>query len=268
MKLLPLLLFTSCALAAQVGPATAALDFYRLDRIGVVQYSDAGPGRVRFTRGTLRLDGSIQWRAAFERDRPANTPDWALGRPLIALEAWRAYRDLGFGATANFTLPEGAVTFAIGDEFYHFIGVDPAARYADGRLINVSTRARLGTDGSPVIAGFVIEERSRRVLIRAVGPGLAAFNVPNPAPDPFLSVQRRGQTLQFSNDWSTQPDAAEIRNAALRVGAFALPEGGRDAAVLTELSAGAYTVAVERAASDLPGGEILVEVYSVPADED
>lgn len=244
-------------------PARSAEPF-RLDRVGIVRFTEAGEGKLRRQQGVMDVEGRVHWRASFELDRPANTPVWALNRYLITSQAWQSYYQLGFGALENFELTEGSVRFVIGDESYHFVQPNPFAYFASGRVINLSTRARVGAGGDEVVAGFVIEERPRTVLVRAVGPSLAAFGVAGPTPDPFLSVKRNGQTLQFNDNWGTRGDMAEIRAVAARVGAFPLEDLSRDAALLLILPPGAYTAHVQAAAPEVPGGQVLIEIYSVP----
>jgi hypothetical protein len=243
-------------------PARAAESF-RLDRIGIVRFTHGDEGMLRRHSGILHQDGRISWRTMGEVPRPANTPDWALGRTLISNVAWLTYRALGTTALDNFELTDGTVRFSIGEESYHFVAPNPFGYIASGRMVNLSTRARLAA-GDDVIAGFVIDERPRVVLVRAVGPGLAQFGVAEPASDPLLSVRHNGQTLQFNDNWWTQPDAPQVRQAAVMVGAFPLEENSRDAASLLLLPPGVYTVHVETVSPDVPGGQVLVEVYSVP----
>ena len=54
--------------------------------------------------------------------------------------------------------------------------------------------------------------------------------------------------------------ASELNRAFQRVGAFALPPGSRDAALLVTLPPGSYTAQVSGGA----GGLAIVEVYEVP----
>lgn len=249
------------AIAARPGRAAEA---FRLDRVGVVQFTAAGEGKLRRHSGVLYQSGQITWRLSSEVARPDNTPEWALGRTLITNAAWISYRALGFSALDNFELTDAMVRFSIGEESFHFIAPNPLGYLATGRVINISTRARVAAGGDEVIAGFVIEGNPRAVLVRAVGPTLARFGVAGPVPDPFLSVKSNGQTVQFNDNWWTRPDAAEIRAAAAMVGAFPLDDNSRDAARLLILPPGAYTVHVQTAAPEVPGGHVLVEVYSVP----
>jgi hypothetical protein len=96
------------------------------------------------------------------------------------------------------------------------------------------------------------------VLIRAVGPTLAAFGVPGTLVDPqFEVLDSSGRVLGSNDNW-----AAQLSATFTQVGAFALQSGSRDAAMLISLPAGAsYTVKV----SGVNGvtGEALVEIYEV-----
>ena len=133
-------------------------------------------------------------------------------------------------------------------------------------LINVSTRAKVGSGGNILIAGFVIGgATSKTVLIRASGPALTAFGVTGVLADPSLALyQSNGDgssTLVRSNTgWAGD---AEIASIAAAVGAFSWgPDATPDSAVLVTLSPGAYTVEVSGTSGD--AGIALVEVYDVP----
>ncbi len=124
------------------------------------------------------------------------------------------------------------------------------------RLVNVSVLKHLGTG---LTAGFVVGgATSVKLLIRAVGPGLAAFGVGGTVADPQLSLFAGANKIGENNDWG---GTADLSNAFTQVGAFALPTGSKDAALLVTLSAGNYSVQV----SGIGGtGTALVEVYEVP----
>lgn len=247
-----------------VAPTAAAAEPFRLDRIGIVRFTEIGPDRIQRSTGTLMLDGRVAWGLTYEQDRPANVPSWIFGRTLVLREAWLAYRALGFTAVANFMLGAGSVAVPVGDSTYWVVEPNSEARFSDGRVANISTRARLAGAGDRVIAGFVIEGRHRWVLIRGVGPSLATVGVTGALADPIIGVHRGQTIVHYNDDWSARYDAAEIRAAAARVGAFPLADASKDAALLVELPPGAYTVSVESAGPAINGGEVLVEVYSVP----
>ena len=127
------------------------------------------------------------------------------------------------------------------------------------RLLNVSVRKHLG---SGITAGFVLGGASpTKILIRAVGPGLAAFGVPSTVVDPQLTLFN-GQSVKLAenNDWL---GTAELTAAFSSVGAFALPSAAsKDAALVARLAPGNYTVEVTGVANTT--GVALVEIYEVP----
>ncbi len=128
------------------------------------------------------------------------------------------------------------------------------------RLINLSARNRVGTGADILIAGFFVAGTgTQRVLIRAVGPTLSALGVTGVLADPQLEVTDSSSARLAANDnW----DAA-LAPVFAQVGAFPLPAGSRDAAVVVTLTAGrSYTVQVSGVASAI--GEALVEVYELP----
>ena len=126
------------------------------------------------------------------------------------------------------------------------------------RLLNVSVRKNLGTG---VTAGFVLGGSTpTRVLIRVVGPGLAAFSVPGTVVDPQLTLFAGSTKIGENNDWA---GTAELTAAFASVGAFALPSAtSKDAALLVSLAPGQYSVLATGVNNTT--GVALVEVYEVP----
>jgi hypothetical protein len=137
---------------------------------------------------------------------------------------------------------------------------------AAASLINVSARTRVGTGGDLLIAGFVVQgEAPKRVLIRAVGPGLNAFGVGGTLVDPQLSLYLQGTPapIQQNDNWSTDATAAaQITSTSNAVGAFALTPGSKDSALIATLAPGAYTAQVSGVGGT--SGVALVEIYEVP----
>lgn len=137
---------------------------------------------------------------------------------------------------------------------------------ASQRLANISSRARAGLGSATPIAGLVISgEDSKSVLIRAVGPSLAALDVPGFLANPKLDLVQNGEVIASATNWSAQSNTDELMAASVRAGAFALEPGSADAVLLETLAPGIYTAL----ASGADGGEgiVLVEVYdlSTPA---
>ena len=159
--------------------------------------------------------------------------------------------------TATLTLP--------GNTKVDFSGLSTTTKRTD-RLIGLASRAKVGTGESVLITGVAIGGTdSKRVLIRAGGPALAAFGLASTLPNPTIKIYR-GSTLIAQNDDWNPADAAEMG----RLGLFAFPNGSKDAAILTTLAPGGYTAHI----SDQSGtgtGVALAEIYDAsvnPAAED
>ncbi|PAW69135.1 MAG: hypothetical protein B9S34_00375 [Opitutia bacterium Tous-C1TDCM] len=130
----------------------------------------------------------------------------------------------------------------------------------DSRLANVSSRAATGAGSAALISGFVIGGGSaERVLLRGVGPALAQFGAVGAVADPAISLyDATGFELGGNDNWVSS--VADVSVASRQAGAFALPAGSKDAAVLATLPPGAYTVQI-RAAN---AGAALLEIYDLP----
>jgi hypothetical protein len=135
-----------------------------------------------------------------------------------------------------------------------------------GRLINVATRAFVGTGDQVLIGGFVVEgSQPKELLIRAAGPALAGFGVDGALSDPVLRIFGSGGVAAENDDWSSPVGtdraaaAGEIGSVAARVRAFPFAAGSGDAAVLVTLPSGAYTAVVEGARGSTGFG--LIEAY-------
>jgi hypothetical protein len=163
--------------------------------------------------------------------------------------------------TAPITGTDGGTGVAL-VEAYELDGAAGESAGAPVRLKNLSTRVRVAPGASVAISGMVIAgDNTRTVLVRAVGPGLAAFGVSGSLARPSLVV-RAGEQLWAANEgWEISPETAAISAAGARAGAFALGAGQADAALLATLPAGAWTIQVSGA--DGGSGVVLVEVYDV-----
>ncbi len=123
------------------------------------------------------------------------------------------------------------------------------------RLSNLSGRIAIGGEDRVIPAFFISGTGRKRVLIRAIGPGLAAFGVPGTMEDPTLEVYSGSTRINSNNDWSAS--IATVFNA---VGAFGLPTGSKDAAIVIELDAG-RGYSIHAFSANGRGGIVLFEVY-------
>jgi hypothetical protein len=136
---------------------------------------------------------------------------------------------------------------------------NPAAR-----LINASARMQVNMAGgnlNPLTIGFVISgNAAKTVLIRAIGPGLAAFGVAGALPDPEIVLYSGTTELASNNNWESNNIAA-ITNTFVQVGAFPLEGGSLDAALVITLQPGTYSVQILSVSNTT--GIALLEVYDV-----
>ena len=110
----------------------------------------------------------------------------------------------------------------------------------DTRLSNVSVRTAAG-GAHTLITGFTIGPGTDKVvLVRAVGPTLGAFGVPDTLADPKLELFNAASVKIAENDNFNPLDAPTFAS----VGAFALNIGAKDAALVAALAPGSYSAQV------------------------
>ena len=126
----------------------------------------------------------------------------------------------------------------------------------NSRLANISTRGLVGTSDDVMVGGtIVIGSHPVRLLLRAIGPSLTAFGVPNALLDPMLELHDGNGALLFSNDNWRSDQEAEIIATGIP------PESDQESAILRELAPGNYT-AIVRGANNTTGIAI-VEAYEL-----
>ena len=136
------------------------------------------------------------------------------------------------------------------------------AQQDSGRLVNLSSRALVGTNDNVLIPGFYVKGTGAiTLLIRAVGPTLAQdpYNVPGVLAQPNVQLVRSGTVVVANQVWNTAPNVSFIRDVTPKVGAFALPEGSADSVVLATVPPGGYTVIASGV--NQTTGIALVELY-------
>ncbi len=134
------------------------------------------------------------------------------------------------------------------------------------RLTGLSTRAQAGAGSSATIVGFVVSgDAPKPVLVRAVGPALAAFGVGGVLPAPKLELFRGQSVIAGNTGWGASPNAGEIAGVSAQVGLFPLAAGSADSALLVTLSPGGYTAVMTDAQGRTGNG--LVEIYDLAADD-
>ena len=155
---------------------------------------------------------------------------------------------------------------------YGRVGVPDVGAFEYGgvaiTLANISTRSFVQTGDNVMIGGFIVHgSEPKRVIIRAIGPELTQYGVPNVLANPTLELHNRTGALIASNDnwWHTiiggiitSDQRGDIRNSGY------VPGDGKESAIIAELPAGNYT-AIVRSVNDTMG-VALVEVYDLSPD--
>jgi hypothetical protein len=141
------------------------------------------------------------------------------------------------------------------------------AQISSARLTNISTRARVETGDNVMIGGFIIGGTTpKTVLVRAIGPSLAAFGVPGPLANPTLQLFAGPTAIAENDDWQvplplcsqsgyTCGTPAEIASTGLA------PTQPLEAVVLIQLPPGPYTAIVRGLGGTTGVG--LIEVFEV-----
>ena len=123
---------------------------------------------------------------------------------------------------------------------------------------NLSTRMRVQTGDNVGIGGFIITGSApKHVLLRAIGPSLAQFGVPDVLADPVLELHGPGAFVTITDDnWRDDP-----MQEALIIADGIPPTNDLESAIDATLAPGAYTAIVR--GKNNTSGVALVEVYDL-----
>lgn len=138
------------------------------------------------------------------------------------------------------------------------------------RTTNLSSRVMVRTGSQIAIVGIIVHglptpqpQLPRRVLIRALGPTLGGFGVPNYLPNPYLRLlDANGVQLATNNDWKTADTSPTgIYKAKITAAGYAPvdPAGAVESIIVATLTPGTYTV--ECSGVNNSQGIALVEAY-------
>jgi hypothetical protein len=127
---------------------------------------------------------------------------------------------------------------------------------SNSKLANVSTRGFVETENNVMIGGFIAGHPSSdnvSVIVRAIGPSLTGFGVPNALQDPILTLHDANGTQIAENDnWR------DSNETAIAASGFA-PSNNAESAILISRPPGNTTAIVRGKNGGI--GNALVEVY-------
>jgi hypothetical protein len=112
-----------------------------------------------------------------------------------------------------------------------------------------------------MIAGFFISGVQTKIITRAIGPSLTAFNVANALQDPTLELHdASGTTIRSNDSWKIREDGssqqAEVEATTVP------PSDDRESAIVATLTPGPYTAIVRGKGNTT--GVALAEVFALP----
>jgi len=124
---------------------------------------------------------------------------------------------------------------------------------APANPVNISTRGFVQTGDDIMIGGFILGgTEPRQIVIRAIGPSLAAAGISNSLLDPVLELHDgNGVLLETNDNW--KENEAEVEATGLA------PSDDRESAIVTTLPPSSYTAIVRGANGTI--GVALVEAY-------
>jgi hypothetical protein len=132
-------------------------------------------------------------------------------------------------------------------------------------LGNISTRSFVQTGNDVMIGGFIVQgTQPKNVIIRAIGPELSQYGVPDPLADPTLELHNgNGGVIARNDNWQTtiiggiitSNQVQDIQNSGHA------PGNASESAIIANLPPGNYT-AIVRGVNNTTGVG-LVEVYDL-----
>ncbi len=160
----------------------------------------------------------------------------------------------GFGRDHAGELYVCADAAGVGGEVLRLVPVPPRPV-----LLNLSTRARVGTGDNVVIGGFIVTGSAPKTLVlRGLGPSLRDGRgaLAGSLEDPVITLfNANGVELASNDNWGDHPRRDELAGLG-----FA-PSQPEEAALVVELPPGAYTVWLRGSGDTVGIG--LAEIYDV-----
>jgi plastocyanin len=259
-----------------VATAVSLIGFPKAARAMTVDVTVGPGGNLVFSPSSVTIHPGDQVRWTFSSDGHSTTSG-SPGQPNGIWDSGIRNQGATFTRTFNsagtfpyYCIPHGGCCNMVGTVMVDNASPTPSptpmpTATPSSMLGNISTRSFVQTADNVMIGGFIVQgTQPKRVIIRAIGPELIPFGVPNVLANPTLELHDGGGALIASNDnWQTtiiggiitQDQVQEILNSGRA------PTDARESAIIANLPAGNYT-AIVRGVSNTTG-VALVEVYDL-----
>ncbi|CAN5651969.1 hypothetical protein BH18VER1_BH18VER1_12040 [soil metagenome] len=125
------------------------------------------------------------------------------------------------------------------------------------RLVNISTRGRIGVGDQALIGGVIVQgSAAKKVIMRALGPSLVDGGLVGTLANPHLELHDgSGNLISVNDNWNTGPQAAEIAASGVP------PQNALESALIARLAPGNYTAVVRGVNSGTGIG--LIEIFDL-----
>ena len=193
----------------------------------------------------------------FNQDSSGDFGDWLSEQcPQTHPYVQNAFLCLGQASDIAATSPEGINLDVIGYDL---------TQTSQTSLGNISTRSFVQTGEHVMIGGFIVQGSGpKRVIIRAIGPELSQYGIPDALANPSLELHNgSGALIGTNDDWQTtilggiitSSQVSDIQNSGHA------PTAASESAIIANLQPGNYT-AIVRGVNNTTG-VALVEVYDL-----
>jgi hypothetical protein len=221
-------------------------------------WSSAGH-RNTTTSGTryFSINGGVTNIVGFNQRQDGDLGDWfSPPCPQAHPYVQNAFTCRGQSSDIAATSPEGINLDVIG---YNL------AQPGQASLGNISTRSFVQTGEHVMIGGFIVQGTGpKRVIIRAIGPELTQFGIPDALGNPRLELHNGSGALIGTNDnWQTTIRGGIITSdqvSAIQSSGH-VPTAASESAIIANLQPGNYTAIVSGVNNTT--GVALVEVYDL-----
>ena len=166
------------------------------------------------------------------------------------------------------TLPPGSYTAIVqgvnGGTGVGIVEVYDLNATSGSLLANISTRGFVQSGDNVMIGGFIVVTQPTRVIIRAIGPSLTQFGVPDALANPQLELHDATSLIGQNDNWqTTQIGGIITSDQVVEIQASQLaPTNPAESAIIATLAPGSYTAIVSGVNNTT--GNALVEVYDLP----